>query len=176
MLESLVAELSRGASSQLLSGRRGSVDHQETRHRSARSGNARWRHLTEIRLRTAKSCSIPLDVPGSVAKSTHARLPGLLQIRQQFGRRVTLLAVRRLGGFSKEISDCASLPKLWSDSFPPETRSSDQRDAEEWMRRKDRSEKLAAFLEPGLRARTPVRRDRRLDRRNEVNRSLQVRR
>ncbi len=42
----------------------------------ARSGNSRWRRLTEIRAGAAKSV-FHFDVPGSVAKSTHAGLPWL---------------------------------------------------------------------------------------------------
>src|SRR5271157_959381 len=38
---------------------------------AARSGNTRWRRLTELRARTAKSV-FHFDVQGSVAKSTHA--------------------------------------------------------------------------------------------------------
>jgi hypothetical protein len=44
-------------------------------------------------------------------------------------------------------------PRLWSDLFPRENRTSDQHDAwsiAEWMRRNDRNGYLAAFLEPGL--------------------------
>ena len=52
----------------------------------ARSGNARWRRLTDERA-GAKS-AFHFDVPGSVAKSTHAGLPWLRFIRQQVGGRV----------------------------------------------------------------------------------------
>jgi hypothetical protein len=41
---------------------------------AARSGNPRWRRLTELRARTAKSV-FHFDVQGSVAKSTHAGIP-----------------------------------------------------------------------------------------------------
>lgn len=43
---------------------------------AARSGNARWRRLTELRARTAKSV-FQFDMQGSVAKSTHAGIPWL---------------------------------------------------------------------------------------------------
>ncbi len=47
---------------------------------AARSGNSRWRRLTEQRVR-AKSV-FHFDVKGSVAKSTHAGIPWLRYIRQ----------------------------------------------------------------------------------------------
>ena len=40
----------------------------------ARFGNPRWRRLTEVRARGAKSV-FHFDVQGSVAKSTHAGIP-----------------------------------------------------------------------------------------------------
>ena len=48
---------------------------------AARSGNPRWRRITELRARTAKSV-FHFDVQGSVAKSTHAGIPWLRYIRQ----------------------------------------------------------------------------------------------
>ena len=53
---------------------------------AARSGNTRWRRLTDERA-GAKSV-FHFDVPGSVAKSTHAGLPWLLYIRQKVAGRV----------------------------------------------------------------------------------------
>jgi hypothetical protein len=46
-----------------------------------RSGNSRWRRVTELRARTAKSV-FHFDVHGQVAKSTHAGIPWLRYIRQ----------------------------------------------------------------------------------------------
>jgi hypothetical protein len=54
---------------------------------SARAGNTRWRRLTEIRAGAAKSV-FHFDVPGSVAKSTHAGLPWLRYLRKALGDRV----------------------------------------------------------------------------------------
>jgi hypothetical protein len=53
---------------------------------AARSGRSRWRRLTDERA-GAKSV-FHFDVPGSVAKSTHAGLPWLRYMRQQLGDRV----------------------------------------------------------------------------------------
>lgn len=54
---------------------------------AARSGDSRWRRLTELRAGGAKSV-FHFDVPGSVAKSTHAGLPWLRYLRRQSGDRV----------------------------------------------------------------------------------------
>jgi len=54
---------------------------------AARTGNARWRRLTEERTGTAKSV-FHFDVQGSVAKSTHSGIPWLRFIRQRIGQRV----------------------------------------------------------------------------------------
>ena len=54
---------------------------------AARSGNSRWRRLTELRVGAAKSV-FHFDVPGSVAKSTYAGLPWLLYLRRRVAHRV----------------------------------------------------------------------------------------
>ncbi|MFY9830709.1 MAG: hypothetical protein WAK69_19305, partial [Rhodoplanes sp.] len=54
---------------------------------AARMSNSRWRRLTEECTGRAKSV-FQFDVQGSVAKSTHAGIPWLRCIRQQFGSRV----------------------------------------------------------------------------------------
>lgn len=53
----------------------------------ARSGSARWRRVTETRAGATKSV-FHFDVPGSVAKSTHAGLPWLRFLRQGLGARI----------------------------------------------------------------------------------------
>lgn len=52
-----------------------------------RAGKPRWRRLTEVRAGGAKSV-FHFDVPGSVAKSTHAGLPWLRFVRRRVGDRV----------------------------------------------------------------------------------------
>jgi hypothetical protein len=54
---------------------------------AARTGNTRWRRLTDERARGAKSV-FHFDVQGSVAKSTHAGIPWLRFIRYQCVDRV----------------------------------------------------------------------------------------
>jgi hypothetical protein len=51
-----------------------------------RSGSPRWRRITEVRAR-AKSV-FHFDVPGSVAKSTHAGIPWLRYLRSRVNNRV----------------------------------------------------------------------------------------
>jgi hypothetical protein len=62
---------------------------------AARSGDPRWRRLTEVRAGAAKSV-FRFDVNGSVAKSTHAGLPWLLFFAAVGETPSPLLAVRRL--------------------------------------------------------------------------------
>jgi hypothetical protein len=73
---------------------------------SARMGNSRWRRLADERAR-AKSV-FHFDVPGSVAKSTHAGLPWLLRAATARGSRA-FLAIRRLGYFSCALGHRGSL-------------------------------------------------------------------
>jgi len=54
---------------------------------AARTGNARWRRLTEERAGGAKSV-FHFDVQGQIAKSTHAGIPWLRFIRRELGERV----------------------------------------------------------------------------------------
>jgi hypothetical protein len=54
---------------------------------AARTGNTRWRRLTEERASGAKSV-FHFDVQGQVAKSTHAGIPRLRFIRRELVERV----------------------------------------------------------------------------------------
>lgn len=119
---------------------------------SARSGNSRWRRLTELRARTAKSV-FQFDVQGSVAKSTHAGLPWLRYLRQHLGDQVHFwpfdgwIAPRSLSVVAEVY------PSLWSRSFPSAGRSPDQQDAfatAEWLRRSDGNGTLKQFFSPEL--------------------------
>lgn len=117
-----------------------------------RTGNARWRRVTEERTGTAKSV-FHFDVPGSVAKSTHAGIPWLRFIRQHLGERVHFWP---FDGWDVPIgrSVVAEVyPALWNRGFAREGRTGDQHDAYSiaaWFSRTDRSGNLAAFLEPNL--------------------------
>lgn len=54
---------------------------------AARTGNTRWRRMTEQRAGSAKSV-FHFDVQGSEAKSTHADIPWLLYLRRRLGSRL----------------------------------------------------------------------------------------
>ena len=95
---------------------------------AARTGNARWRRLTELRAGAAKSV-FHFDVQGSVAKSTHAGLPWLRYIRRQAADRVQFWPFD--GWVVPPGRSCVVevYPSLWSRSFPSEERNRDQHDA-----------------------------------------------
>jgi hypothetical protein len=117
----------------------------------ARGGSPRWRRVTEIRA-GAKSV-FHFDVPGSVAKSTHAGLPWLLQLRQQMNGDLHFWP---FDGWQVQCGRSAVTevyPALWSHSFPREDRDSDQHDAYSiaaWMRQADGGGSLLTFLDPRL--------------------------
>jgi len=117
---------------------------------AARCGNTRWRRTTEQRA-GAKSV-FHFDVPGSVAKSTHAGLPWLRYIRLHAPN----VHFWPFDGW--EIPSGRSVvveiyPSLWSRAFAREDRNPDQHDAfsvAAWMRRSDLDGTLAEFFAPSL--------------------------
>jgi hypothetical protein len=117
---------------------------------AARCGNTRWRRITEERA-GAKSV-FHFDVPGSVAKSTHAGLPWLRYIRLH----VPTVHFWPFDGW--DVPPGRSVvaevyPSLWRRGFAQENRNDDQHDAfsvAEWMRRSDLDGTLASFLAPAL--------------------------
>jgi hypothetical protein len=116
-----------------------------------RSGNSRWRRLTEVRAR-GKSV-FHFDVQGSVAKSTHAGIPWLLRLRRQTAGRVHFWP---FDGWQIPAGKSALVevyPALWSRSFPLEGRDSHQQDAYSiaaWMRHADRDGALSSFFRPRI--------------------------
>jgi len=117
---------------------------------AARCGNTRWRRVTELRA-GAKSV-FHFDVPGSVAKSTHAGLPWLRYIRLH----VPGVHFWPFDGWDVPAgrSVVAEVyPSLWSRSFARGDRNEHQHDAfsvAEWMRRSDIGATLTEFLAPAL--------------------------
>jgi hypothetical protein len=118
---------------------------------AARSGNPRWRRLTEQRAR-AKSV-FHFNVQWSVAKSTHAGIPWLRYIRQHAKDGVHFWP---FDGWSVPLN-CSVVaevyPALWSRTFPSAGRTPDQQDAfatAEWLRRADANGSLAQSLMPEL--------------------------
>lgn len=126
---------------------------------AARSGDRRWRRVTEERAGTAKSV-FHFVVQGSVAKSTHAGLPWLRYLRQQAGSKVHFWPFDGWDIPSGRSVVAEVYPSLWRHGFAREGRSADQHDAysvAEWMRRADLDGSLAEFFEPSL---TPAERER----------------
>ncbi|MGC1955856.1 MAG: hypothetical protein WA970_25470 [Gammaproteobacteria bacterium] len=117
----------------------------------ARTGSARWRRITEERA-GAKSV-FHFDVPGSVAKSTHAGLPWLRYLRQRLGERVHFWP---FDGWEIPAGKSALVeiyPSLWSKSYPREGRTPDQHDAyvaAAWLRQADKDRSLGEFLKPDM--------------------------
>jgi hypothetical protein len=95
---------------------------------AARSGNARWRRLTEERARGAKSV-FHFDVQGSVAKSTHSGIPWLLFIRKQLGDEVHFWPFDGWAIPAGRSAIVEVYPALWSREFAMGDRTGDQHDA-----------------------------------------------
>jgi len=121
---------------------------------AARTGNARWRRLTEERAGGAKSV-FHFDVQGQVAKSTHAGIPWLRFIRQRLGGRVHFWPFDGWDIPADRSGIAEVYPALWSRGFAREDRTGDQHDAfsiAAWLSIADRDGRLAAVLNPGLTA------------------------
>jgi hypothetical protein len=118
---------------------------------SARQGSSRWRRKAEVRS-SAKSV-FHFDVPGQVAKSTHAGLPWLAFLRGRLGPDVHFWPFDGWEvpeGFSVVAE---AYPSLWSRSFPQEGRTGDQQDAfsvAAWLSRTDQESGLEGAFNPGL--------------------------
>ena len=127
------------------------IRHGIHRRGKSRTGNARWRRLCDERA-GAKSV-FHFDVPGSVAKSTHAGLPWLLHLRKELGDRIHFWP---FDGWtpSSGVSVLAEIyPSLWNRTFPPEDRTGDQHDAysvARWMKETDAADALGAHFQPQL--------------------------
>jgi hypothetical protein len=117
-----------------------------------RTGNPRWRRLTEERA-GAKSV-FHFDVQGSVAKSTHSGIPWLRFIRHRLGGRVHFWP---FDGWAipRDRSAIAEVyPALWKHAYAPEGRTPDQHDAfaiATWLSQADRDGRLETALNPELR-------------------------
>jgi hypothetical protein len=119
---------------------------------AARSGDSRWRRLTELRARTAKSV-FQFDMQGSVAKSTHAGLPWLRYIRQHVRNRVHFWPFEGWSLPSARSVIAEVYPALWSKTFPSEGRTPDQQDAfaiAKWMQAQDSGGGLEAYFHPSI--------------------------
>lgn len=117
----------------------------------ARRGNARWRRITDIRA-AAKSV-FHFDVPGSVAKSTHAGLPWLRFLRLQSDVPLHFWPFDGwyIPGARSVIAE--GYPSLFNKAYPQHDRSPDQQDAfalATWLRDSDIAGRLAGYFRPSL--------------------------
>ena len=114
-------------------------------------GSSRWRRLTDKRA-GAKSV-FHFDVPGSVAKSTHAGVPWLRHIRNRLGARVHFWPFDGWDIPAGRSAIAEAYPALWSRGFANEDRTRDQHDAfciAAFLSRANRDGSLAALLNPDL--------------------------
>ena len=119
---------------------------------AARMGNPSWRRLTEERAGGAKSV-FQFDVPGAVAKSTHAGIPWLRSIRARLGTKVHFWPFDGWAVPAGRSAIAEVYPALWSRSFADEGRTGDQHDAfsiAAWLSRADGDGSLAGLLNPDL--------------------------
>ncbi len=116
-----------------------------------RDGDAHWRRIAEVRAR-AKSV-FHFDVPGSVAKSTHAGLPWLRYLRRKLGTGIHFWPFDGWELPTGRSVVAEVYPSLWSRDHPDEGRTPDQQDAyaaAAWLRAADLDHRLAPFLKPSL--------------------------
>ncbi len=119
---------------------------------AARTGSSRWRRLAEIRTRTAKSV-FHFDVPGSVAKATHAGLPWLRFLRHDLGDQVHFWPFDGWTPLPGRSVIAEVYPALWIRRYPLEGGNLHQRDAHAvaaWLRDADHTGVLAAAFAPSL--------------------------
>ncbi|MFW5836432.1 MAG: hypothetical protein ACOCVM_00385 [Desulfovibrionaceae bacterium] len=116
-----------------------------------RSGDSLWCRLTEIRA-GAKSV-FHFDVPGQVAKSTHAGLPWLRRMRRELGGKAHFWPFDGWNPPRDRSVVAETYPALWSKDFPREGRTPDQHDAYSLaagLARADRRGELEPLFLPDL--------------------------
>jgi hypothetical protein len=105
----------------------------------------------QLKLARAARSVFHFDVPGSVAKSTHAGPPWLRYTRQRLGDRVHF---HPFDGWEIPAGRTVVVevyPSLWSRSFARDGRIADRQDAcatAEWMRQADLGGTFPGFLAP----------------------------
>jgi hypothetical protein len=119
---------------------------------AVRTGNSRWRRMTEVRAGSAKSV-FHFDCQGSVAKSTHAGLPWLRFIRQRCGGRVHFWPFDGWQIPAGRSVLAEVYPALWMRRFAAEDRDGDQHAAfsvAAWLRNTDADGSLTGYFNPPL--------------------------
>lgn len=116
-----------------------------------RTGKSVWRRLAEERAR-AKSV-FHFDVPGSVAKSTHAGLPWLREVRRVLGERVHFWPYDGWIPPAGRSVVVEAYPSMYRAHFAHGGRTQDQQDAyaiAAWLRREDAAGRLPQHFAPDL--------------------------
>ena len=119
---------------------------------AARTGDTRWRRLTEIRAGAAKSV-FQFGVTGQVAASTHAGIPWLRHVRRALGTTVHFWPFDGWTPPSGRHVVAEVYPSLWRHLYRSDSRTSDQHDAYavcRWLQETDRAAALAQFFQPQL--------------------------
>ena len=117
---------------------------------SHRTGSSRWRRLTDRRAGGAKS-PFHFEVPGSVAKSTHAGLPWLLHLRNILGDQIHFWPFDGWSPPPGRHVIAEVYPSLWKEPLPHTRRTPDQQDAYaacRWLQAADQTDQLTAYLSP----------------------------
>ncbi|WP_203595429.1 hypothetical protein [Salipiger sp. PrR002] len=123
------------------------VRHGHVGNGGARTGERRWRRLTEEATGSAKSV-FHFDVQGAVAKSTHAGIPWLRQIRAKRPE----LHFWPFDGWTPAAGTSViaeAYPRLWSAAYPKEERTPDQHDAyaiARWLQEADQCGEIVNAL------------------------------
>lgn len=118
----------------------------------ARTGNTRWRRLTEERAGSAKSV-FHFDVQGSVAKSTHSGIPWLRYLRKTLPGKIHFWPFDGWDLPRGRSVIVEVYPSLWKQGYPRENRNQDQHDAysvARWLRQADLDGSISTFLSPSL--------------------------
>jgi hypothetical protein len=118
---------------------------------AARMGNSRWRRLADERA-GAKSV-FHFDVPGTVAKSTHAGIPWLRFLRMGLGERVHFWPFDGWTIPPGRSVIAEAYPSLWNRALPSQAPTSDQHDAyciALSLARADRDGRLLRYFMPEL--------------------------
>lgn len=127
------------------------VRHGSCGNGAARSGNARWRRECEEHV-GAKSV-FHFDVPGQVAKSTHAGLPWLHYLRRELEPRLHFWPFDGWDIPREKHAIAEIYPSLWNKDHPREERTPDQHDAfvtALWLQQCDLNQTLENFFHPRL--------------------------
>lgn len=131
------------------------VDEERYRGRGAeRSGSSRWRRRCDIEAGGAKSV-FHFDVPGSVAKSTHAGLPWLLRLRHEVGPALHFWPFDGWEPAARSSVIAEVYPSRWSGETPRGDRTADEHDAwtvANWLRQADLTGTLASYLDRPIEA------------------------